>query len=393
MDFQIYKQEIESELQSLADISALEKTNPVLEFLQIKAGTDTLEMSATDLRSKLDCRLTKIDVKKPGTALLPARRLYNLIKLFSPKEPVRFNYLPSGKVRVSQGGAKFELLTLSDGAYPNANITPEPAKFIIEDTEAFRRIIRLSSGFTGEDDSRFTFSSALFEIGPRSFSVKATDNSRFAFASAEQSPAENKDGLLSVLIPQKAWKQIASFAARAEKRLEIETAQSEFGTGIAKLRFSSAGRKLTVSTANGKFPNCDPVFNLKHKHKICVSASALKDALSRIRLVSDSKIGQAILDISNDSLKITTACASVGDGVETVSVKQSDFTGEPLRIAVNLGFVIEFLGAVKEILPDREALIALSFSAPLAPLELSLAEDSAEQFRYILSPQHPAGNY
>jgi DNA polymerase-3 subunit beta len=383
MNFEIPASRLNSELERLVSIAAgNNKTNPILEYAHLEPLGKSLRLTTTDTRETLECLIDDVSIENPERLCLPAKRLYNLTKLFAPEAPVKFVTEANGQIRVLQGKSKFRLSTVSPGSFPAVLSSTE--KLLELPAADLRRMIRLSSNFVGEDDSRFAFSGAELDVSAGVVSLVATDGQRLAYA---ELPPGQFDKELTVLIPQKGLKQLASLLNGVDGTVQISGCRAPAG-GFRSVCFDVGTRRLTVLLTTGTFPQYQLMFKSveDHPHKASIERAEFHNALKRLQAVLDDRTKFARLDFGRGAVRISSNKKDVGDGVEEVALEHKlNLPDKVTSVGVNLDFILEFLSAAGDITPRDGACVSITYKDSASFLELNI-EDTAQVFRYLLAP-------
>ena len=82
MEITVSRQELVKELTATQSVVERKTTIPILSNFLIEADGDRLNITATDLDQAIRTS-APVKVKKPGSCTIPARKLYDYIKLLS----------------------------------------------------------------------------------------------------------------------------------------------------------------------------------------------------------------------------------------------------------------------------------------------------------------------
>ena len=79
MNLTISKEQLMTGLQAVQNVVSTRTTLPILSNVMLKAESDRLELTATDLDVTVTCGV-EAKVKKPGSSTVPVKKLFGIIR-------------------------------------------------------------------------------------------------------------------------------------------------------------------------------------------------------------------------------------------------------------------------------------------------------------------------
>ena len=146
-------------LQKIQGIVERKNTLPILSHFLLTAKGDETIIHATDLELGYKGYLDTT-VNKPGTATLPARKTYDILRELPAGGQVTLTVETQGWAYIKAGSAEFKVPCLPAEEYP-ALPPVEEAEFSSLDSEVLEEMIRQTIFATSHDETRYTLSGVL----------------------------------------------------------------------------------------------------------------------------------------------------------------------------------------------------------------------------------------
>ncbi|HEX5481012.1 MAG TPA: DNA polymerase III subunit beta, partial [Terriglobia bacterium] len=199
----------------------------------------------------------------------------------------------------------------------------------------------------------------------------ATDGSRLSLA-GQGVAADGLKGEERLLIPRRALGLLRRLAGAHESDTPISIAKDD-----SHLFFGVADSVLIARTISGDFPNYEAILPQSNGINVTVEADAIREALERVSLLASEHNHGISLMLDPGRVTLSTTNSDAGEATESVD---ASYQGEPLRVAFNCLYLLDFFSAVK----TGQVEIALKDEQSAA--EFRPVEDQLGQFRYILMP-------
>ena len=360
--FSFVKADLVREL-SLA-VGAVERktTIPILSNVRLEASdSGHLAITATDLEIGMQSRCPA-EVKKPGVATLPAKRLLDYVRLL-PDGPVEIRFTENDWATIQAGRSKTRMAGLSAESFPELPAPPDSGFDIPLKTLA-RMIQRVLFAISLEQ-SRFTLEGALFEVGADSFRMVATDGHRLAFIEVPGGAKPER-----TIIPRKAMVEVLKLAgAGAGETVHVNSDENH-------IFFQVGERTLTARRLTGMFPEYARVLPKSFKGTAKVNVREMRGALDRARVLSDDR--RAVkLNITDGQLTVSSGQTETSETDETMAAEVS---GPSLEIGFNGDYLTDFLAAV-----ETEQAV-LSYNDATMAVQFSPAGEEGTDYRCVVMP-------
>ena len=219
------------------------------------------------------------------------------------------------------------------------------------------------------EESRYTLNGALLVLRAGKVEMVATDGSRLSLAVRDTEVA----GLKSeerMLVPRRALGTVRRLAEAQESDTPIKVARDD-----SHLFFSAGDSIVITRLISGQFPNYQAVLPQSNSIVMTVDATGFREAIARVSLLAPEQSHGVCLAVEPGQLTLSTAGGDAGEAVESMD---APYGGEPLRVAFNCLFLLDFLNVAK----SGQVEIALKDNQSAA--ELRPADQG--EYRYVVMP-------
>ena len=369
MEISVSKSDLLKELTATQGVVERKTTIPILSNFLFEAGGDKLSITATDLDLSLRTSCPA-KVKKEGSCTIPARKLYDYVKLLADGE-ISIKLLENHWVQIRSGRSNTKMVGMARANFPALPLFPAESALQLP-AQVLRQLIARTIFSISNEESRYTLNGALLVLKPESITMVATDGHRLAHIehSTTKLPVS---GELKVLVPKKAMAELSTL-------LNSSDAQTvEFAKDESTLFFRIGGRLLTSRQLTGQFPNYEAVLPRENNKSVTVHCDELSAAIQRVAQFADERSNAIRMRVEKNELKVSSSNTETGESEDSIEVA---FTGDPMVIGFNSQYLLEFLkvvgaGDVRFEFKDAQT------AGQLRPDE---AADSEYRYRYIVMP-------
>ncbi|QUQ69996.1 DNA polymerase III subunit beta [Kutzneria sp. CA-103260] len=346
---------------------------PVLGGVLLDAGSDEGDTGDALTVSGFDYEVSAqvgvpATIAAGGKTLVSGRLLADITKAL-PNHPVEIA-VDGARVSITCGSAKFSLPTMPVEDYPALPAMPQRAGALAG--EVFAEAVGQVAVAAGKDDTLPMLTGVRVEFNGGKLTLVATDRFRLAMREFDWEPADEVE--TAVLVPARNLADAAKTLGGAGSTVELSLAS---GDGL--LGLSGTGRRTTSRLLDAEFPKYRQLLPAEHNAAAIIEVSSLQDAIKRVSLVAERGT-QVRLEFSEGGLRLTAGGDDEGSAEEELPV---EFTGDPVTIAFNPGYLLDGLAAVRT---DRAH---LSFTTPSRPALIKpVGEDGSvvEGYLYLLMP-------
>ena len=375
MKFRCERDDILESVQYAGRAISNRATLPVLSGLRIESLEEGLvRVAATDLELTIEASF-KAAVDEPGRAIVPGRLFGEMTRSLGAGQVSLM--ATDSEVEIGSGRGQFRVkalasedypaLPLEDGARSGAQVSVAAGDL----ATALSQVVRSASA----DESRQVLTGVLWELGPTSLTLAATDSYRLAVSEVEiaSGPEEGR----KVILPARTLQELVRVLQTAPDA-SLSTFVGENLISFTIEPGGDAGSGLGPSSISsrfieGEFPNYRQLLPQGYKNKLTVDKEALIEVTRRVGLLAQNNL-PVKLQLGNE-LEVSAHTPDVGEGQEIVD---AEYSGEPLVIAFNPQFLFDGASAI------RGKTLVLEAGDGLKP---AILRDSTDQrFTYLLMP-------
>jgi DNA polymerase-3 subunit beta len=350
-------------LQKIQGIVERKNTLPILSHFLLTARDDETIIHATDLELGYKGYLDTT-VNKPGTATLPARKTYDILRELPAGGQVTLTVETQGWAYIKAGSAEFKVPCLPAEEYP-ALPPVEEAEFSSLDSEVLEEMIRQTIFATSHDETRYTLSGVLMVCDSKEMTMVATDGHRLAHTRRPVSFGKE----LRVIVPRKALEEVSRFAADSDdKAMEVAPLQNH-------LVFRKGRATLVTRLIEGQFPDYEGVVPKTFQRRATVEHERLTRALRRVSLLSNEKTKPVRVEFAPDNLTLRSNTPEMGEATEQIP---AEYQGETMVMGFNARYMLDALAVT------TDEHVALDLNDPLSPGIIRPLGD--EQYFYVIMP-------
>ncbi len=368
MEITISKFELLRELTATQGVVERKTTIPILSNYLFEAAGDKLQLTATDL--DLSLRTTcDAKVKKEGACTIPARKLYDYVKLL-PDADITIRLLENHWVSIRCGRSNTKMVGMARSNFPALPVFPTAG--VVKITAAVLRSMIAKTGFAiAHEESRYTLNGALMVLKAESITMVATDGHRLAHIERAGEKFDGVSGEMKTLIPKKAMDELKSL-------LDSTDAETiDFAKDESTLYFRIGQRLLTSRQLTGQFPNYEAVLPKEITKSISVQGEELGAAISRVAQFAEERSHAVRLRLEKDELKLSASSTDSGESEDSIEIA---YTGDPMTIGFNAQYLIDFIKAT------GSAEVKLELKDAQSAGQFRPADGDDYKYRYIVMP-------
>jgi DNA polymerase-3 subunit beta len=370
MEITVSRQELVKELTATQSVVERKTTIPILSNFLIEADGESLSITATDLDQAIRTS-APAKIKKPGACTIPARKLYDYIKLL-PDGDISIKLLDNHWVQIRSGRSNTKMVGMARANYPQVPEFPAVAVTSIP-TPALKTLIARTIFAISNEESRYTLNGALLVIKAESLAMVATDGHRLSYVEKPNEVLEGISGEKRVLIPRKALQELQQLLSNTEAE-KVEFADDEH-----TLFFRVGHRTLSTRRLSGQFPNFEAVMPRDNTKFAVVRCSELSAAIQRVAQFADERSGAIRMRLESNELKISANSTESGESEDTID---TPYASDPIMVGFNSGYILDFLKAM-----DNSGEVRLEFKDSQSAGQMRPEDPDAEfKYRYVLMP-------
>ncbi len=332
MKFIINREEILLPLQQIVSVIEKRQTMPILSNVLMVINDDQLTLTGTDLEIQIIAKIN-ITAATPGSITVPARKFLDICRLLPSGAEIKFELQEDSgagamKVKIASGRTRFSLSCLPADNYPEF-AESELENHLIINAGKFKKALDKTVFCMANQDVRYYLNGLLLNVSNSKLKLVASDGHRL---SIYEDNLDQPTGFEArIILPRKGVLELSRLLDDPEAELKIEFSSNNIRVFIKNLIFSA---KLVDS----KYPDFGKVFQQEFFNQIHIQKQILKEALTRVAILSNEKFKGVTFDITPDSLKISTHNPEHDEAEEELFI---EYTGEPLTIAFNAQYLLD----------------------------------------------------
>ena len=368
MEITLSKFELLKELTATQGVVERKTTIPILSNYLFEAAGDTLSLTATDLDLSLRTSCAA-KVKKEGSCTVPARKLYDYVKLL-PDGDISIKLLENHWIQIRCGRSNTKMVGMARANFPTLPVFPTAGVISIP-AKVLRAMIGRTIFAIANEESRYTLNGALMVLKPESITMVATDGHRLAHVERPGEKFEGISGELKTLVPKKAMNELRILLDATDAE-HIEFAKDE-----STLFFRIGQRLLTSRQLTGQFPNYEAVLPKDNNKSITVRSADFSAAIQRVAQFADERSGAIKMRLEKNELKISSSSTETGESEDSL---ETTYDGDLVTMGFNSAYLLDFLKAAGA---DQ---VRLEFKDSQSAGQLRPEESEDYKYRYIVMP-------
>jgi len=369
MEITVTNFDLLKELTATQGVVERKTTIPILSHFLFEAAGDKLAITATDLDLGLRTSCPA-KVKKEGSCTIPARKLYDYVRLL-PDGEITIKLLENHWVNIRSGRSNTKMVGMARSNFPALPVFPTAGTINIPGG-VLRTLISKTIFAISSEESRYTLNGALMVLKPESIVMVATDGHRLAHIEKAQ---ESFPGVqeMKTLVPKKAMAELNSLL----NSTDVEAV--EFGKDESTLFFRIGGRVLTSRQLTGQFPNYEAVLPRDNNKYVTVRCEDISSAIQRVAQFADERSGAIKLRLEKGALTISSSSAETGESEDSI---ETTYQSDPIVIGFNSQYLLDFLKAST----GGEVRFEFKDSQSAGQLRPDENGDAQFKYRYVVMP-------
>ena len=341
---------------------------PVLANVLIETvGTSQIKLTATDFDLSITT-LIDAQVEEEGKYTLPAKKLGEIISRLQD-ELVKLE-LNGSAVTITCKNSKFDIIGISATEFPQVeeNISEEDSIEIETKpfTKAIRQVVSAAAGY----ETNNLLSGVVCEVNKNILEMAATDGNRLArVREVIKNNSADEEKIFEMLISSKVLAELSKIALLAESD-NIKICKE-----VKKIVITIDKTKIITRLMQGQFPKYNQLIPQTFPKEAKVDKGTLIAALERVAVMVSEKNSIVKFEFIDNTLKLSGDSPEAGNSQDEIDIK---YMGEPLTIAFNYKFVLEFLKIVES---DE---IAVQLNTPLSATVFAPCSDV--DYIYLVMP-------
>ena len=368
MKFVVNRNDLLNGIKIVERATVIKGLQPVLSNILIETvGSNQIKLSATDFDFSVTTLLTA-SVETEGKYTLPAKKLGEIISRLQD-ELINIE-LDETVVTITCKNSKFSIIGISANEFPaiEENITEEDSIEMESKpfVKAIRQVVSAAAGY----ETNNLLSGVVCEVNKNILEMAATDGNRLArVREVVTNNSLGDEKTFEMLISSKVLNELSKIA------LFEETENIKICKEVKKIVITLGKTKVITHLMQGQFPKYNQLIPQNFAKEAKVNKYDLINTLDRVAVMVDEKNSYVKFEFADNTLKLFANSPDAGKSMDEVNL---DYTNEPLTIAFNYKYVLEFL----KIVEAEEVKIQLNTSLSATVF----APCSDEDYIYLIMP-------
>lgn len=337
-------------------LSVVDKKNTrlILNFIQIQASGNKIEMSATDLEVSAKVT-TPCFVEKPGTFCVNAKNIFDIVKELPEKELIIELPEGSNSLKLSCDNINFTLLIYTSEEFPHLQFGTTGNEFKLNSNQIIEIINKTSHAISNDETRLFLNGIYLQEVDGRLRSV-ATDGYRLSLVESELSNNKIEALINGIIIPKKGVTELKKIAeSYPDQQISISVDESFIYLN------ANNNYLLAIRLIAKEYLKYQAVIPKKTNFHADIDKNSFMNAVRRIKIMANERSNGVKLILRNGEMVIAANHPSLGEAQEKFSV---NYSGKEFEIGFNAKFLMDTLS----IFGDEE--IRMEFNNELSPVAI-----------------------
>ena len=342
-------------------LSVVDKKNTrlILNFIQIQAIDNKIEITATDLEVSAKIT-TQCIVDKPGTFCVNAKNIFDIVKELPDKELKIELEQGSNNLKLTCDNINFKLLIYTNEEFPHLQFSTSGNVFKLNSNQIIEIINKTSHAISNDETRLFLNGIFLQEVDGKLRTV-ATDGYRLSLVESELT--NNKiDALVNgIIIPKKGVVELKKIAENyPDKEISISVDESFIYLN------ANNNYLLAIRLIAKEYLKYQAVIPKKTSFFAEVERATFVNAVRRIRIMANERSNGVKLILKENEMIIAANHPSLGEAQEKFNI---NYTGKEFEIGFNAKFLIDTLS----IYSDED--VRLEFNNELSPVAIKSSKN------------------
>ena len=324
-------------------------------------------LEATDLKTSVTCVVEGVRVIEEGETVFPVRIAGELFKK-APTDVFTVT-IGDGTGYITAGRNRYRFSTYASKDFPKLPRADAAAPFCdIPALDLSRVLTEGSIAATVTDEFPKYLSACMLKVKEGRLLVVSTDGKRLSLAKAGVlASGEEAD----VLLPMSGLKELMRILATINPEFPVRILVDD-----SLVFFQMGSLEFSVRRVESSFPNYEKILNPDSTTTMEIDRTAVIAALERIDVMVREYNRMVVFKMdASGELHMSGRAPEIGEARE---IMEAGITGEYIRIAFNVGFLLDGLKALQ----GEKAY--MRFNGPLG--QVCLVRQGEDSFLYMLMP-------
>ncbi|UXU59588.1 DNA polymerase III subunit beta [Staphylococcus agnetis] len=340
MEFSIKRDYFITQLNDTLKAISPRTTLPILTGIKIEATNEGIVLTGSDSEISIEITIPNevdgeeiVEVKEPGSVVLPGRFFVDIIKKL-PGTEVKLSTNDQFQTLITSGHSEFNLSGLDSDQYPLLpQVSSDDALQL--PIKVLKNIIAQTNFAVSTSETRPVLTGVNWLIQENELICTATDSHRLAVRKLKlEEDIEDKN----VIIPGKALAELNKIMTENEDHIDIFFASNQVLFRVGNINFIS--RLL-----EGHYPDTSRLFPENYEIKLGLNNHDFYHAIDRASLLAREG-GNNVIKLSTGDSLVELSSTSPEIGTVKEEVTANDVEGGNLKISFNSKYMMDALKAI-----------------------------------------------
>jgi len=324
------RERLHSALQLVASVVGPSTAKPVLQDVKLEAAGDSLGLVTTDLEVGVRYHLSDVEVAAEGAALVPAKRLSDIVRNASD-ETMELEWSDS-VLTVRGHNSQFRVLGEDPEEFPGVPEV-EAEGGVALSGQVLATLLDKTVFAAASQSTRYTLNGVFVELEGKKILLTATDGHRLAHVEHALSAAVS--AAAGGIVPQKAAALLQRSVAPDDEVL-LQLGENDI---LARTE------RLTVYARllEGTFPRYREVIPAEAPAKLKAPTRELEQCVRQAAVLTSDESRAVRFHIEKDHLTLRSRTPEAGEATVEMAV---EYAGEPIVIGFNPRFIADALDPI-----------------------------------------------
>lgn len=340
MEFSIKRDYFITQLNDTLKAISPRTTLPILTGIKIEVTNEGIVLTGSDSEISIEITIPNqvdgediVEVKEPGSVVLPGRFFVDIIKKL-PGKDVKLSTNEQFQTLITSGHSEFNLSGLDPDQYPLLpQVSSDDALQL--PIKVLKNIIAQTNFAVSTSETRPVLTGVNWLIQENELICTATDSHRLAVRKLKlEEEIEDKN----VIIPGKALAELNKIMTENEEHIDIFFASNQVLFRVGHINFIS--RLL-----EGHYPDTSRLFPENYEIKLGLDNNDFYHAIDRASLLAREG-GNNVIKLSTGDALVELSSTSPEIGTVKEEVTAQDVEGGNLKISFNSKYMMDALKAI-----------------------------------------------